>query len=154
MTISSLVYSNKETCISDFYNFLAKILFHYHQDEANVPDHKYDIFYSQLISSHDKLCNIPYILIHLYGVKYIWEIVYSIIMNQIKNSEIVDDLTSLTKDDALASVKFFNEETVRAINSRDIAKADENIEKAIKFLQQALELPILDMELPTERVEA
>ena len=150
MTISSLVYSNKEIYISDFYNFLAKIPFHYHQDEANVPGHKYGIFYSQLFSSYDKLCNITYILIPLYGVKYIWEIVYSIIMNQIKNSEIVDDVTTpLTKEDAIASVHFCNEETVRAINSRDTSKADEYIEKSIKLLHQALVLPILDEEITT-----
>lgn len=75
-------------------------------------------------------------------------------MNKINSYPKGDDLTSLTKDDAIASVKFFNEETVRAINSRDTVKADENIEKAIKILHQALELPIQDMELLTEEVKS
>ena len=88
MTISCTVCSNKETCIFDFYSFLAKFDFHHHQDEANESGHKYGIFYSQLFSSHNGLENIPYILIHLYVVKYIWVVVYSIMMKCVNNSRI------------------------------------------------------------------
>jgi len=88
MTISCMVCSNKETCIFDFYSFLAKIDSHHHQDVANESGHKYGISYFQLFSSHDRLDNIHYILIPLYVVKYIWVIVYSIMMKCVNNSRI------------------------------------------------------------------
>jgi len=81
MTIFDKACSSMDSYISGSYTVLDRSFFPHHLTLANEPCDISCILYFQRFFPQYSIFEITYILFYIYGIKYIWEIVYTIYMN-------------------------------------------------------------------------